>query len=313
MRGSKKVFLGILVVSLVLPVFFVAAQQTKAVIDVSHNEKAAPSLEKLKNELEAGGYSVQMADSEITSSVLSGAQMLFVPAIWTPYTTQELNAVKTWLDEGGKAIWVATDSDYGGHDEPSTNANVLLGHIGSSLRVEPTSVEDPEVNDGKPYRVMANAPNPDTELTANVKHVVFHGPTCLFGVKEGNPVALETESLENVVWVMKTSPNGVITDASLEMPKAHENGQKGSFVMMAVEMYAGAAGSSKIVVSGEAIFTTYKNMFDTESEHGQPVQGEFLVKNTIAWMSTVEEKKAAGVSIWITLAVIAIGYLLKKK
>ena len=299
------------------------AQEGKVVlIPLGHGE-GTKLLDLFVGNLTEWGYTVKFANGTINSTILDGVDILLLGSVWgANYTDAEVNAVKNWFEEGGKAIWVAGDSDYGGGNYIITNANKMLEAINSHIRVEPTSVEDPASNCGAAYRVAANVTNTDdsvaSKLVEGVEHpILFHGPSILYGVKDdGTAVALEEESIENVHWVLKTSKYGVINDHDEIPPVAHENGQEGSFVVMAVEMYAGPASNNKIVVSSASPYGDYQPMFSWTYKN-VTLDGPTLVKNTIDWMAQVEAPTnwtlyiGVGVGIIVVIAVVII--LLKRK
>lgn len=117
--------------------------------------------------------------------------------------------------------------------------------------------------------------------------MLFHGPTILVGYVNGTYMPLETKTIRNVHWVMKTGASGIIVDHDTIMPYAHENGQVGSFVIMAVEKYAGPRGDGKIIVTGENPYGGYQSMY-TPSYYGYPLEGYKLVMNAVDWGVKVE-------------------------
>jgi len=296
----------------------------KVVIDAAHDTRHAGDLEDLPALLEGWGYTVEVVTDEITADVLSGAKILLVPVPQgIPYSQDELNAIKAWFDEGNVSIWVAGDSDYDGPEIiPATNA--ILTKIGSNIMLENASIEEPTegYNDGSAYRVVVSNWNAELSITTGVLKEVFHGPTFLYGLDDGAPVNLTTESVKNVNWVAKTSEEAVVVVHHLTLIKTPglEDGSKGQFVMMAVQEKAGADKSSKIVVSTEALFCSYKNMNkDGPSEKGNhEIQGETLLKNTLEWMQLESEEGSntmlyAGIVIIVLIVLGAASFMMKKK
>ncbi len=287
-------------------------------IDVGHNANHIFDLGSIYDELENWGYTVKNITT-FTSEALADVDIVLT---FTPYrkanasyefTTDELNAIKAWFDEGGKAIWVSSDSDYDDVEGKSAaRVNVLLDKIGSHIFVEQASVES-ELNAGAPYRVRPGTYNLDDKYVKDNFYdnfsfsatTFFHGPAPLIGrYDNGTLTQIENNpdfySQYDVYWVVKATNNdtykSIIARGSNEgLPyQVHELNEQGDFVMMAVERYAGAKKSSKIVVTGEAIMTDYKNQFNTTDEYDNPSNNYQLVKNTINWMAKVE-KKAAGI------------------
>ena len=246
-------------------------------------------LDELKGNLTSLGYTV-VDIYEITDSALEGVDVFVLGAVYgATFTSDEIEAIANWFDHGEKGLWVAGDSDYGppaGH-EIITNMNDVLEAVGSQMRIEPTSVEDPESNAASAYRVVGNVVNRDDPevlgITAGVTQALFHGPTILYGVDaDGNPVELGA-SLTNVFPVISTSTAGVIVDHDLEMPLAHEDGQVGSFVLMAAELVPSKL--NKIIAAGASPYGDYQPICSDEYK-GVPLKGMLLIVKSIVWLAT---------------------------
>ncbi|MHC1604527.1 MAG: hypothetical protein ACXQTP_00950 [Candidatus Methanofastidiosia archaeon] len=326
MNKKRMASLFVLSAMLVSMAAFVTAEEAttvKVVIDAAHETRHPDDLLDLPAKLEGWGYTVEMVTDEITADVLADAKILLTPVPQgIPYSQEELDAIKAWFDGGNVAIWVAGDSDYDG-PEIIPNTNVLLSTIGSHIMLENASIEEPDIeyNDGSAYRVVVSNWNADISISTGVSKEVFHGPTFLYGIKDGNPVNLATTDIKNVTWVAKTSENAVVVIHHLTslMTPGLEDGSTGQFVMMAAEEKAGAKNSSKIVVTTEANFCAYKNMnMDGSSEKGNhEIQGETLLKNTLDWLKAESEGGGTNMYLYVGVAVIVIivlaAVLMKKK
>jgi len=296
----------------------------KIVIDAAHETRHDGDLEDLPTKLESWGYTVEVVTDEITADVLEGAMILLIPIPQgLDYTASERNAVADWFNAGEVAVWIAADSDYDG-PELIPRCNAILTKLGSSIMFENASVEEPdeEFNDGAAYRVVASTWNADHPIAAGVSKETFHGPTFIYGLKDGSPVDLNTTSIDNVEWVAKSSDGSVIVSPHLSpiMTPEMVEGDNGPFVMMATEEKAGDDASSKIVLTTEAIFTSYKFMnADGPSEKGNhDIQGETLLKNTIEWMEEVSKSSSntmlyAGIGIVIIIIIAAAAMMTRKK
>jgi len=297
----------------------------KVVVDLAHETAHAGDFENVPEILEAMGYTVEVVTDEITADVLSDADMILIPVpMGVSYSEAELNALETWFDSGNKAVWIAGDSDFDGADYiPATNT--ILHKLGSHIMLENNSVEEPNeaYNDGAAYRVVASNWNSAHPITEGVAYETFHGPTFLYGVKDGNPVNLYTESIDNVDWIAASSDSSVAVDAQLtgfETPGV-EAGSNGPFVLMAVEERTGADESSKIVVSAEAIFSSYKNMnMDGPSEKENfTIDGGTLLENTLTWMGQESEEESSntmlylGVGVVVIIIIVGAAYAMMKK
>ena len=324
-------FIAVMIISFAAPFVFTTNVQAattshiKIVIDASHGEISSKS-EALTNQLignlTAKGYEVVVAKGGINSTVLTNATALLVGAVYgANFTDAEILAIKNWYNEGNKFIWVNGDSDYSGNYIVQ-NSNKILEQIGAHLRVEPTSVEDPESNCGAGYRVVANVTNTDPAVASivhNVTKVLFHGPSILYGINSaGEPVALENTTIPNVYWIMKTSPAGIIVDHDLVPPVAHSVDQEGSFVIFAVELAAGPSANNVVMVSGAAGYGDYEPMF-SNLYHDVALTGNYLVKQAIDYGIT-KCQPAMGIdpmiiyaAIGAVVVVVIIAAVLKKK
>ena len=284
-----------------------ALNNRKVVIDVSHGQgpsdgnwtgnKLEAIMANFEGNLTLKGLEVVWA-TELNESVLADAQFLFLGSVYqSDLSDADVMVIVNWFVQGEKTIWVAGDSDYAQSPTPDL-MNKVLRAIGSKIRVEPTSVEDPITNCAGAYRVRANVTNNDDSEVAGIvagvnatKGILFHGPTVLYGFVNGVAVPLETTNIENVHWVMRTGGSGIIVDSDVitNPPRAHEAGQQGSFVMMAVEKYAGPNGDCKIIVSGENPYGGYQPMYSPEY-YGYPMDGPTLVMNTVDWGLDIESE-----------------------
>ena len=301
------------------------ATPVKIVIDAAHETAHDGDMEDLPTKLEGWGYTVYVETDEITSDVLADAKILIVPIpMGSNYSQEELDAVAEWFDAGNVAIWVAGDSDFDG-PEYIPAANTILEKIGSNILIENASIEEPNeaYNDGSAYRVVASCWNLASPISTGVQKEVFHGPSLLYGGKDGEPVDLATTAIDNVTWIAKSSSEAVIVSPHLSpiMTPGYEAGSTGTFVFMASQEKAGDDKSSKIIVTTEAIFTSYKYMnADGPSEKGNhEIQGETLLKNTVEWMELESEDEGsntmlyAGIAVVVIVIIAAAAFAMRKK
>jgi outer membrane murein-binding lipoprotein Lpp len=232
---------------------------------------------------------------DIEASDLSGADMLImVQADSTlEYTADELAAIKAWFDEGGKTVWVAADSDYGNDALRQATANSALEYLGSVLRIQAASTEDPVSNGGAPYRVLGVSDNVDPEyahLVSGVERGLFHGPGIIIGYVDGNYVALEDTEIPGVSIIMTTSEAGVVVDNTEPSPEVHEAGDEGYFPVMAVE--ADPATGNIVIATGDAPFGQYMGLYKPEmlradryGADANPQQGGRLFENIVDYVT----------------------------
>jgi len=228
---------------------------------------------------------------EIVASDLTGADMLIMIQADSSldYTDDELAAVKSWYDGGGKAVWVAADSDYGNDGLRQATANSALEYLGSAMRFEDSSTEDPVSNGGAPYRVLAVSDNVDPEfahLVSGVERGLIHGPGIIIGYVGGEYVALETDAPEGVYIILTTTEFGMVVDNSEPSPEVHEAGDEGSFPVMAMEVDYDSGNI--LIATGDAPFGQYMGLYKPEmlradryGEDANPQQGGRLFENIV--------------------------------
>jgi len=270
------------------------------------------------------GFTVRNATT-INSTTLNGVDGLI---ICSPYgaagksafsaanVTSILTALAAWFATGSKFVWVSGDSD--NYAAGSTgdwipmNCSLLLQAVGASMRFEPLSVEDPYSNCGYAYRVAVNTTvttGDAATITAGVtKPVLFHGPTCVYGLDAaGNPVALENVTVPNVFNIMRTGGSGKIVDSEpTHGGVVHATGRIGSWVMMAGQKYAGPFGNNKIIASGASPYADYQCMY-SNAYKGVLLNGSVLCQNTFKWGMTVETLPTLPPIPGFPLAAIALG------
>lgn len=202
---------------------------------------------------------------------------------------------------------------------------MILEVLGSQLRYEPTSVEDPDYNTGDgPYRPVLNTTSTDpvvADIVADVTDVLAHSPTLLYGMDGTTPVALEDTTLPNVYPILMTGAAGIINDPTpLDPMFAHTNNEEGHFVMVAAELGIGGT-TNKLIASGCAPIGGYNPMYYNE-HRGSILTGEIFVKQAVMWGM---EGPAAppplpmdliligGVAVVVIVVVIGLAYFLLRR
>ena len=269
-------------------------------IDYSHGayKASAAHLDSwLADNLTLMGFEVIFIYGGLNDTILGEADGLILPRVWgaaeAGYLASEVTAVGDWFNAGNKFLWIGGESDFvesNGGQSKLDNQTLMLEAVGSHVYLEPTAVQDSSNYAGASYRPVANitTSNPDLAgIVAGVDEVFMHSPTILYGSdsdtpgEDVDPVALETESIENVYVIMQHSTNATIVDSDLILPYAHTDGQVGSFVTVTLELLAGEDGSGTIVVSGGNIIGSYWPMMETSYAGVEDMDGMLLVKNLI--------------------------------
>ncbi|MFX1576204.1 MAG: hypothetical protein ACFFCF_03420 [Promethearchaeota archaeon] len=253
-------------------------------------------LSNLTEDLVALGYTVMNATT-VNSSILATVDGLVMAS---PYGSEGIEgfnatnapavrtAIKTWFDTGSKFLWLSGDSDYAGDVWHNQNITAILQNIGSRLRLEMNSIEDPQSNCASAYRVAANETVSNTVAdvinTGITDPILFHGPSCVYALDPSDtPVALENVTVPGVYPIIRTSLAGLIIEANpLVTSVVHKEGYTGSWVMMAAEQWAGPAGDNKIILSGASPYGDYQPMY-TDVYYSVPLDGEAFVVQAIDW------------------------------
>ncbi|MFW9843647.1 MAG: hypothetical protein ACFFEV_03650 [Candidatus Thorarchaeota archaeon] len=288
-----------------IPTIAVAAEtagdQGKILIDYSHGayKESAEHVDlALASNLTQMGFEVVFIWGGLNTTILETADGLILPRPWGPtneYLASEVTAVGEWFNGGNKFLWVGGESDFveaDGGQKVLDNQTMILEEVGSHIYLEPTAVQDDENFAGASYRPVANITTDVPELAGfveGVEEVFVHSPTCLYGSDsttpaEGeSPVALETATITNVYPLLMHSPFATIVDSDVTEPYAHTDGQTGAFVSVALELEAGTAGTSALVVSGGNIIGSYWPMMEDEYADKSDMDGMRFVKNTIMY------------------------------
>jgi hypothetical protein len=278
----------------VVPPKVVAQDNPEIVIDMSHGQYSSYVFGEedtwLENNLTAMGYDVVFAWGGLNASILADATGLLIGGIYgttNGFTAQEVTDVAAWFNAGDKFMWVGSDSDYSGYAYINANASLILDAVGSHVYPEAISISDAISNCNASYRVVANVTSDNAfvaPIVSGVSQVLMHGPTSLYGSTSGaegaDVVALETTTITNVYPILYYGASATIGDSDLVPPLANDDGDSGEFVAMTIEMNAGDAGTSRLIVSGASPYGDYQPMFTTEY-YEVPLEGDDLVKQAI--------------------------------
>ncbi len=306
----------------------VALDLTPGRIKDLDTEYGQQNLQALKDLLTSAGYQVKEL-TEITPQSLQGVDALVIGKMKdydSGFSQAEVQAIADWFKQGGKFLWVGADSDY---VEPYLNPedtsfkagepNKILEAIGSSLRLEYGSLEDPESNAGAGYRVIsyeANSQGWAGQITAGASRVLFHGPTFVVGYKNGQFVPIDQVLSETCVWLYRSSPSGTVVSHDGVDPKAHAVGETGQFVEAAAEKIKVGSKYSKVIVTGESLLGD--RVIITPEYHGVELQGATFAKNAFAWGLTVESAPGLpmtyiAIAVVVIVVIIGAALALKKK
>jgi len=231
----------------------------------------------------------------------------------SPLLPEEIQAIRQWLEEGGKVLWVAGDSDYGNGAKTQQFVDSLLDQLNiTNLRIDLASVEDPVSNaGGKSYRVVSYAdPSEDTPkreiLVRNFKYegkVLTHGPGVIAWVEgkdgSGNWYPLTPDQRpEGAYIIVHSTENGNIVENNAPPAYAYEAGQTGQFPIVAAQIVKlEGKMPNVIIVSGETPIGGYTPMW-VSKYYDIPLDGPAVVANIFAWSiemsQTQEETQTTG-------------------
>jgi len=313
-----------------------ADSSIKVAIDLSHGQ-GDEGLAELEEILDALGCAVIKITEEIDEDALRDVKILMIGEPfhhgYRDLTNAEIQAITSWFNKGGKMIWVSGACDYSKKGrlevgyEKIEFANRILEAIGAKLRLEPLTLVKYSQK-AEPLQVVADEINENEELrdlTKGIKKVLFYGSTIvcgydrMFGVLPiYTYVPLESQSVSNVFWLIKSGPHSIIFTAdNRSIPYAHKPyecpfgrlaltgvcicGEKpwefeekamGSYVVMAIERFAGPKHDNKIVVSGSPPYGGEKPIITSVLKgplENITLDGPALIRNTIMWGLKIEE------------------------
>jgi hypothetical protein len=262
-------------------------------IVVTHSKGALEPDTQLLHIMNISYIEWRFVPDELTSEDLDGATMLIMTKsdATLEYTSSELSAINSWLDEGGKTIWVAADADFGTDHMRIPTANEVLTSIGSKLRFDDAELQDAVSNGGAPYRVLAVSSNVHQEmefLVRGVERGLFHGPGVVVGFVNGEWVDLMETDIENVYVIMTTSDTGIVSDESESAPNVLTAGSEGNFPLMALE--TDMDKKNIIIATGDAPFDQYVGLYKPEiirmdryGPEANPQQGQYLFENILSF------------------------------
>lgn len=321
--GTRRMLLPLLVVlaiSVAPTLQFSAAAQPAAVvaaIDLSHGQGVdgidvivasckcywVAILESQEQESNIPAEILQLFDEVryggLTAENLADVSILLIGQATTLLRGDEVEAIAQWFTQGGKAVWVAGDSDYPaqGSETAQQVVNQVAEAVGSVVRSDYVSIEEPVENAGRPYRVVGQV-DPDpllSFLAEGLQHgkVLFHGPGALYVLVNGEPVnPLKSPNVkpENVYVIVKTTADAYAVEhqtlengglpAELYDPLSDELRQ-GPFPLMMAEFIG---GTGLFIASSETMYGGYTPM-TVESYHDVPLDGPRFIGNVIRFMA----------------------------
>jgi len=311
----------------------ITASGLTVAFDISHGgfHTSVDDLSPIMNNLTEAGNTVLLINE--TWELPDEVDILFLTQSDDMFSICERCDIIRWLELGNKLIVASGDSDYGGYFDVTPINEVLLS-IGAMLRLDGSSIEDPEFNDGSAYRVAAtevgypNNPEYNMPLIANLTEgveagIILHGPCGVAGFNYAADSYIDLRVNENVIH-NKISPimmygrnaTGMDSDVSEEAWDIYD----GVVGYIPAVVYELLENDNHLIVAGEAFYTHYKNMYDQFTERGAYNDGvhygQMLTNNIINWFGPIFTGGEASYEFAfavIPLAIIGVVYVLMKK
>ena len=297
--------------------------------DISHGgyHTTMDDLSPLMDNLTAAGNTVLLINE--TWELPDAVDALFLTQSDDEFTAVEKADIKAWLGLGDKLLIATGDSDYGGYFQPAPINNVLE-YIGAMLRLDATSIEDPEFNDGSAYRVGANELGYGDDLYDDLVYnltegmlagIILHGPCAVLAfdgtyykdLRYGKSVFPSILEVLITYGQNGTSIDSDVSDTDLDL-YAGETG----YIPAVVYEKLVDLNDSHLIVGGEAFYTHYKFMYDQNTENGVynggTHYGQMFVDNIINFfVKTPADTAYEFAFAVIPLAIIGAVYVLMKK
>ncbi|MCS7107171.1 MAG: hypothetical protein NZ902_03600 [Acidilobaceae archaeon] len=268
------------------------------VFDDSDLQRIPNATQRMFNEIRRGGF---------TAENLRDVDVLIIGMPEAALRSGELDVLKAWFSQPNRALWIAADSDYPaqGSERAQQFMNQVLEALGSVIRIDHISVEEPTFNiGGAAYRVMGTIdPSPDIAsiIMQGVQHrrALFHGPGGLYILvnnKPVNPVKEPDQRPRNIHIIVRTTNESRVVDNNpaergglppvFYDPLGPARVSRGPYPLMLAETFP---NNRIIIASSETPYGGYQHM--TISAHrGVALDGHVLVRNLLVLMNQVVVK-----------------------
>ena len=239
---------------------------------------------------------------------------LFLTGSQISFTTNETADIIEWLEAGERFIFASSDSDYQGYTDYAP-LNDLLDSIGAQIRFASVSIEEPVLCDGSAYRAAATVFGTSemavTLTTGMYKGFITHGPTAIIGYDGTNVVDIRTVAMDNVSVIMSYSENASAIDSDVsETIFDYYAVEGGGFYPAVVYEYL-VEYDSHLILSSEAIYSYYKQMYNDLTEKGDYnnglTYGRMFVNNIINEFIKADSGKAPSNFAFAILPILGLG------
>lgn len=301
---------------------------------------------KIAFDLYHGGYHANDVDNLAANLTLAGNTVVYINQSWRldddvdvlflteadvgrDWSIKQIVDIAFWFAQGDKLLWGAGDSDYGGYYDPYAINNVLEG-LGSIIRLDATSISDAVYNDGAAYRAAATEfgvgdPLYDTDIVGNVSEgctagAIFHGPCSIVAfdgtyykdLRYGKSIFPERVWTLMTYSVNATSDDSDVSDDWQGLDLYANSTTNGLYPALVYEH--SLTYDSHIVLSGEAIYSDYKYMYDQKTENGVynngTAFGQVIVNNLLNFLLPFpEDVGTEDTSFFALIPVVALGVI----
>ncbi len=304
MKKSISLAVILLVVAAIIPVAhpaFAANEKITIGFDLAHGENSK-YISNITAELDYAN--VIVINQTFDQVDLSQFDIIVLGQPTTYLAPEELDALSQWLNTGGKVLWLAGDSDYGGGPDSQQAVNAVAEYIGSHLRVDMGAIYDNTHNAQKFYRVLAQvAPDQEAAAVANgITHpILAHGPdNVVYLYDNGSLDLLACQSKpEHVIRIARFYPTAYLADnnpppaLAVDMlgvvagesatAEAVTGCPNATYVFIAAEIIPTSSGkASMVIVSGESPYGDYEPTFAPEY-YNVTLDGPKFLYNIFKW------------------------------
>ena len=235
------------------------------------------------------------------------------------YSEDELNALKTFNDNGGMVILAGWSDNYENYDVIQKNPaikhmaatqNEVLARLGSSLRISDDGTLDDTLNGGQPQRLYLSSYNLDNPLMEGVEFDPEHpndvlyterfshyGGASIYAVgTDGNPISKLPGTVDPMVYGHVTTyskdqdSDGLGGTATPKYAFAENDSR---LLVMATEQLA---GKGMIIVSGAAFMSNFEVQAKIEDSGAEKNYSNYKIcQNLVSMLNQTEITKIADV------------------
>ncbi|MFX1312552.1 MAG: DUF4350 domain-containing protein, partial [Promethearchaeota archaeon] len=213
--------------------------------------------------LTAGGYIVDTIDpgTVIDATVLSGGDILVIVCSVNAYTTAELDAIETWVQNGGSLLLITDHSSFG------AVMDTLAARFGFDFKNDAILDSDDNVGTGDSSQIFYDGPNLLSHpITAGVSRVEMYAGDGLIAAPGDETPIIITDTDGTATWYYDGTPALNVSVMSL--------------------IDGGSAGAGKVVVIGDC--NLWGSAYDLDSDGDLDFydsDNEILAWNTINWLT----------------------------